>query len=100
MHQQPQPVVANDTDRHAGSSVADMLRAQACANRDLSFLQEAHDRLYRAIGLGLARSGYRRYPSGVLSASAVREAACRGIWSGVKHPMGLAETRYESFAGH
>lgn len=58
-------------------SVADMLRAQACTNRDLSFLKEAHDRLYRAIGLGLERSGYQRYLSGVLSASAVREPACR-----------------------
>lgn len=49
MQHQLQSAIASDPNRCADSSRAEILRAQVCANRDLSFLMEAQRGLYGAM---------------------------------------------------
>lgn len=49
MQDQPQSVLFNGPDRGVDSSLVEMLRAQICSSRNLSFLMEAHDGLSGAI---------------------------------------------------
>lgn len=69
MQYQPQPVIADAPDQSAASSLADVLRAQICSNRDLSFVMEAHDALS---GLIAKRAGFKAlWASGLSIASSL-----------------------------
>lgn len=56
MQNQPLSVLANYLDRCTASPPAEMLRAQVCADLELSFLMEAHDGLSAAIA---ERAGFK-----------------------------------------
>lgn len=56
MQDQSPSFFANSPDRCADPSLAEMLRAEICSNRDISFLMEAHDALSGAID---KRAGFK-----------------------------------------